>query len=293
MGNELALLKQGTVDVVAKKVKEFQEKGELALPSNFSADNALKSAWLMLQGLTNKNGAPVLEACTKDSIANSLLDMVVQGLTPAKKQGYFIAYGRNLVFQRSYFGTMAVTKRVSGAKDIVAQIVYKDDEFEYEINAGRKRVIHHKQKLANVANDKIIGAYCTIIFNDREFTEIMSIDEIKAAWAMSKQKGGGTHENFTQEMAKKSVINRTCKMYINSSDDSSLLVQHAKETDEELIDEELLIKEEIAENANSEIIDVEYQEVPDEKTINVEPVIVDVVVEDEFSNTPQDDGPDF
>lgn len=285
MSNELALVKQGTVDVVAKKVKEFQEKGELALPSNFSPDNALKSAWLTLQSLTNKNGAPVLEACTKDSIANSLLDMVVQGLTPAKKQGYFIAYGRNLVFQRSYFGTMAVTKRVSGAKDIVAQIVYKDDEFEYEINAGRKKVTFHKQKLSNVSNDKIVGAYCTIIFKDSEFTEVMSFDEIKQSWAMSKTKQSSTHNDFTQEMAKKTVINRTCKMYLNSSDDSSLIMQHAQRSDEEEIDEELLIKEEVAENANSEIIDVEYHEVDEDETIEV--------AETEIVDVPEDDGPDF
>jgi recombination protein RecT len=40
----------------------------------------------------------VLQACTRDSIANALLDMAVQGLNPAKKQGYFIAYGKQLVF---------------------------------------------------------------------------------------------------------------------------------------------------------------------------------------------------
>jgi len=269
MSNELAMTKKDTVDVVVQKVKEFQEKGELALPSNFSADNALKSAWLTLQGLTNKNGAPVLESCTKDSIANSLLDMVVQGLTPSKKQGYFIAYGRNLVFQRSYFGTMAVTKRVSGAKDIVAQIVYADDEFEYEIEAGRKKVTVHKQKLSNVNKDKIIGAYCTIIFKDSEFTDVMSFDEIKQSWAMSKSKQSSTHADFTQEMAKKTVINRTCKMYLNSSDDSSLIMHHAQRSDEE-IDEEELIKEEVTENANSEYIDVEYEEVEDQQEPSIE-----------------------
>lgn len=292
MSNELALVKKGTVDVVAKKVKEFQEKGELALPSNFSPDNALKSAWLTLQGLTNKNGAPVLESCTKDSIANSLLDMVVQGLTPSKKQGYFIAYGRNLVFQRSYFGTMAVTKRVSGAKDIVAQIVYKEDEFEYEIEAGRKRVTLHKQKLSNVSNDKIIGAYCTIIFSDHEFTEIMSFEEIQASWKMSKAKESKTHTEFTQEMAKKTVINRTCKMYLNSSDDSSLIMQHAQRSDEDEIDEEALIKEEVTEKANSEFIDVEYEEVEDPPADVKEEVVFEqekVDDTDEFAN----DGPDF
>lgn len=107
---QLALVKRDTVDVVAEKVRQFQERGEIHFPANYSPENAMKSAWLLLQTVQDKNYKPALETCTKDSIANSLLDMVVQGLNPAKKQGYFIVYGTKLTFQRSYFGTMAVTK---------------------------------------------------------------------------------------------------------------------------------------------------------------------------------------
>ncbi len=78
----------------------------------------MKSAWLILQAAVDKDKKPVLEVCSKNSIANALLDMVVQGLNPAKKQCYFIAYGNGLACQRSYFGTMAVTKQVAGAKEI-------------------------------------------------------------------------------------------------------------------------------------------------------------------------------
>jgi len=112
--NQLALVKKDTVDIVAAKVREFQERGELDLPPNYSPENAMKSAWLILQNTFDKNKKPVLHACTKDSIANSLLDMIVQGLNPAKKQCYFIAYGNQLVCQRSYFGTMA--SKVPGSR---------------------------------------------------------------------------------------------------------------------------------------------------------------------------------
>ena len=261
--NELALIKKDTVDVVAEKVRQFQERGEIHFPANYSPENALKSAWLVLQETTDKNGKPVLQTCTKNSIANSLLNMVVQGLTPAKSQGYFIAFGQQLVFMRSYFGTMAVTKRVTGAKDIFAQVVYEGDEFEYEIEFGRKKVTKHVQKIENVNGDNIVAAYCTIVFDDdRWYTEIMTIDEIKRAWNMSRTKGGKTHKEFPQEMAKKTVINRTCKMYLNSSDDSNLVIEHFNQTDESA--QEAQIQEEIDENANQEMIDVDYTEVEDE-----------------------------
>jgi recombination protein RecT len=264
-GNALALIKKDVVDVVGKKVQEFVSRGELHLPPNYSVENAMKSAWLILQNTFDKDKRPVLQVCTKDSIANALLDMAVQGLNPAKKQGYFIAYGRQLTFQRSYFGTMAVTKRVAGAKDIFAEIVYKGDEFEYTIHRGNKVITKHVQRIENVDPDNIVAAYCTIVFDDdRQFTDIMTWQEIQKAWSKSKmnpEKEGSTHKEFAQEMARKTVINRACKRYLNSSDDGSLLMYHVNRADEVAAEAE--VEAEIEENANQELIDVEY-EVEDE-----------------------------
>jgi len=265
-GNALALIKKDVVDVVGKKVQEFVSRGELHLPTNYSVENAMKSAWLILQNTVDKDKRPVLQFCTKDSIANSLLDMAVQGLNPAKKQGYFIAYGKQLVFQRSYFGTMAVTKRVAGAKDIFAEVVYKGDEFEYTIKNGNKYIMKHIQKIENVDPDNIVAAYCTIIFDDdRQFTDIMTWQEIQKAWSKSKmnpEKEGSTHKEFAQEMCRKTVINRACKRYLNSSDDGSLLMYHVNRADEVAAEAE--VEAEIEENANQELIDIEY-EVADEE----------------------------
>jgi len=259
MDNKLALIKKDVVDVVGKKVQEFVSRGELHLPPNYSVENAMKSAWLILQNTVDKDKRPVLQVCTRDSIANALLDMAVQGLNPAKKQGYFIAYGRQLVFQRSYFGTMAVTKRVAGAKDIFAEIVYKGDEFEYTIHRGNKVITKHVQRIENVDPDNIVAAYCTIVFDDdRQFTDVMTWPEIQKAWSKSKMnpdKEGSTHKEFAQEMARKTVINRACKRYLNSSDDGSLLMQHINRADEVAAEAE--VEAEIEENANQELIDID------------------------------------
>ncbi|BFH63950.1 recombinase RecT [Paenibacillus azoreducens] len=258
MSSQLALVKRDTVDVVADKVRKFQERGEIHFPANYSPENAMKSAWLLLQSVQTKDNKPVLEACTRDSIANALLDMVVQGLNPAKKQGYFIPYGKNLTFQRSYFGTMAVTKRVTGAEDIDAQIIYEGDEFEFEVIRGRKKITKHKTAFSNIDDNKIAGAYCTIYWADgREYTEIMTIKEIRQAWKKSRQnpdKEGSTHNEFPGEMAKRTVINRACKAYMNTSDDGSLVMTHFNRQDEAIAEAEM--EAEIAANANGEIIDI-------------------------------------
>ncbi|WP_339294377.1 recombinase RecT [Paenibacillus sp. FSL W7-1279] len=255
---QLALVKRDTVDVVADKVRQFQERGEIHFPANYSPENAMKSAWLLLQTVQTKDYKPALEVCSRDSIANALLDMVVQGLNPAKKQGYFIVYGKTLTFQRSYFGTMAVTKRVTGAEDIDAQIIYEGDEFEFEIVRGRKKITKHKPSFSNMDDSKIAGAYCTIYWPDgREYTEVMTMKEIRQAWKKSKQnpdKENSTHNEFPGEMAKRTVINRTCKTYMNTSDDGSLIMKHFQRQDEVLAEAE--VEAEITANANGEVIDI-------------------------------------
>lgn len=264
---QLAMIKEDTVDIVAQKVQQFQERGELHFPENYSPENAMKSAWLTLQTIkTGKQDGyrPALEVCTRDSVANALLSMVIQGLNPDKKQGYFIVYGKQLVFQRSYFGTMAVTKRVTGAKSIDAAVIFDADEVDYEMRNGRIINLSHKQKFGSINKDKIDGAYCTITMPGGEvYNELMTIDEIRQAWSMSQMWGkdqktenkGSTHDGFKQEMCKKTVINRACKKFMNSSDDSSLVIQHFNRQDESLAEAEA--DAEIIEHANTEPLDVD------------------------------------
>lgn len=265
--NDLALMKKDTVDVVAQKIKELQSSRQIHLPANYSAENAMKSAWLILQSAVDKDNKPVLGVCTKDSIANSLLDMVVQGLNPVKKQGYFIAYGNKLTFQRSYFGSMAVAMAVDESiQEIIAEVVYESDVFKYRLNRGKKEITEHEQSLENVNGKKIKAAYCIIIDQDGQVkkTEIMSFEEIKQAWKQSKmhpidEKGnvkvGSTHEKFTADMAKKTVVNRACKPIINSSSDGNLFKEIYNRNSEIVADNE--VSQEVVENANTETIDVE------------------------------------
>lgn len=273
--SEMARMKEETIDAVAAKITKFQQAGEIHFPASYSPQNALKSAWLVLQETVDRSKRPVLESCTRPSIINALLNMVIQGLNPGKKQGYFIAYGQQLIFQRSYFGTRKVAMDVTGATDIVAQVVYEGDEFEYEIdNRGTKHLVSHKQNLENVDETKIKAAYCTILWDDREYMDVMTIEQIKKSWRQSQMnpvdengnvKAGSTHAKFSEEMAKKTVMNRTCKGYINSSNDSSLVIEAFHATDDEAAQAQL--EEEIAENANAEVIDIQPEAIEEAEDI--------------------------
>ena len=273
--SQLALVKRDVVDIVSRKVREFQGNKELMLPPGYSPDNAMKSAFLILQNTQTKDKKPVLEVCTQNSIANSLLDMVVQGLNPAKKQCYFIAYGKNLVCMRSYHGAVAVVKSLCGAVDVFSQVVWKGDEFEYSIERGNKSIVSHKQKLDNVGKEPL-AAYCVIEFPEgREYTDIMTMDQVRNSWKKSKMnpnKEGSTHKEFPEEMIRRTVINRACKKYINASSDNALLLERFNRA--EGVVAEVEFEEEVSENANAELIDIGTGEVLE--TVEDEPLSMDL-----------------
>lgn len=180
-----------------------------------------------MQTIEDKSGKKALEVCTKESIANSLLDMVIQGLSPAKNQCYFIPYGKELTLMRSYMGAVAVAKRMANVKDVIANVVYQGDEFAYEIDptTGNRIVTKHVQKLKNININKIDAVYAVVIREGFDnYTEIMTMEQVRKAWGQGATKGGSpAHKNFGEEMAKKTVINRALKVMINSSSDSEIL----------------------------------------------------------------------
>lgn len=278
----LTVQERNVTEEVLARVQDLNKKGDLVIPPGYSAENALKSAWLILQETVDKDKKPALQVCTKTSIANTLLDMVIQGLSPSKKQCYFVVYGNKLQLMRSYMGTVAVTKRLKGVKDIKAYCIYDGDEFETEFNVDTAtlKITKFNPKFENIDTTKIKGAFAVVLGDNGPIhTEIMNINQIKNSWnqGISYKFGKSTsHNNFTDEMAKKTVINRACKMFANTSDDSDILVEAFNNSDEKTYDEKDLVsnvdyevKEEIKQNANVKEINIEQ---PPSKVIDVEPI---------------------
>lgn len=250
---------------VLSRIEQFQKDGSMILPKNYSVENHMKSAWLALQEVEDKEHHKALQICTKESIANSLLDMVLQGLSVSKKQGYFIVYGNKLIFQRSYFGTIALAKRAGRmVSEPVANVIYEGDDFLYEIDpkTAKVAIVKHSQKLENIDNSKIKGAYALVTLADGTTqVTIMSMQQIRAAWGQGAMKGDSpAHKNFAEEMAKKTVIGRACKAIINSSDDAWLY--DGKEDDAD--SDKASIQRDAAQRSDVQIIDttaVEFDDV--------------------------------
>ncbi|MBS3993160.1 MAG: recombinase RecT [Bacteroidetes bacterium] len=280
MSTQIKKFTEDTVGTVLAKVAQFSSEGGLKLPDNYSAENALRSAFLILQETVDLNKRPALEVCTKESVANALLDTVLQGLSPSKKQCYYIVYGNKLVMQRSYMGTMAVGKRVAGIKEVVAIAIYENDVFEYafDFQTGRKNITKHDQNFENINPQKVKGAYAIAIFNDGTTdAEVMNMEQIRTAWEMGKAKGNSpAHQKFPDEMAKKTVVSRLLKTKIGSSDDSDLFDEI------EIIDTTAAyVENEVTQNANKETLDIDSEDVIENEIASYDVEVEEIENEEE------------
>lgn len=272
------------INGLAKQLKQKCEYG-MSFPADYNVNNALMGAYLTLKETKDKKtNKSLLESCSKASIANSLMDMATLGLSVQKKQGYFISYGGQCQFQTSYFGNITIARRY-GLKVINAEVIYEGDTFKYHIEDGNKVLDIHTQDFKNIDNDKIIGAYAVTVMNDgSKHMEVMNISQIKKAWAQGygykENSTDTTHAKFTDQMAKKTVMNRALKYIIQTYGDA--FVQEVSEKEENIpsASERVVadVEYDISENANKEEFDdtyVENTEV-DEKTGKSEEVRQDV-----------------
>lgn len=254
------------------KIKQ-KEKFGLTFPKDYNYTNELMSAMLILQDTVDTNKKPVLQSCTRASIENALIEMVTDGLSIRKKQCYPVAYAGKLSCQPSVYGATCVARRY-GLVDINAEVVYEDDEFSYTIKNGEKTIVEHTQKIDNIDNDKIIGAYAVAVMKDGTVkTEVMTIKQIKTAWKQGfgyKENGNGVHQKFTDQMAMKTVKNRLLKSINNTHSG------FGEEDDYEEISREEMLEQDVAydieQNANSvdfdedNIIDGTATEITEEQT---------------------------
>ena len=263
---QVAQVKNDISSQVLSKIDAFQNSGELTLPKDYNVENALKSAYIILSDPKNN----ILAKCDKSSVAEALLKMVVYGVSPIKKQCYFIPYGEKLECSISYSGNIAIAKRYGKLKSIKANAVFEADTFEFEVDqkTGLRKVTKHIQTLESVGSNKIKGAYAVYEMTDGTIdVEVMSITQIQAAWNQGGAKGNSpAHKNFADQMAIKTVINRACKLLISSSDDSVLYDPLDEENAIDVTNEN--VKHEIKTKANKQPIDFQDAEVVEEDVVS-------------------------
>ena len=213
-----------------QRVSKMQESGTIKIKNGFNAENAIKSALMHLQDVQTKDKQPVLIACSESSINQAIFKMIIDGLSVVKGQCAFIARGNNLVYQKQYAGNIKLAKD-AGLYDVKAHVIYEGDDIQFYLDpeTGNKKLVKHDINFANMNTDKIKGAYAITKMNDGTGDcEIMNMSMIKTAWeqGQGEQK---VHKNFPDQMVKKTVITRACKLIYQSSNDLDLFESESYE----------------------------------------------------------------
>ena len=206
---------------VLERVAAKQKAGELVLPKGYEAGNALNSAWLYLQTIETKTHQKAIDVCTKNSIANALLQMVIKG-EHCGTHCYFIPCGNSLEFWERYTGKLMRAKRDTNIQSVHAQVIYDGDNFVYTVDEnGDYQLVKHETSIDNMDINKIKGAYAVVVNKDgSRHLEIMTMDMIRKAWGQGAARGNsGAHTNFTDQMCKKTIISRACKVALDSTAD--------------------------------------------------------------------------
>lgn len=217
--NKVSLRTQEGLIAVAQTY--LKKNGDVVLPPNYDVNDAVKALYLKTIQTVDKQKRPVLEVCTRESIEQVVQNYVSKGLNIAKNQCYLVCYGNTLTLQESYFGKEKQAKAYAGVT-INSNVIYEGEKVNIIVRPNGTKIVEHQPDFSKFDTTKIVGAYAIAVKDDGEVvdSDIMTIKEIRQSWSKS-QSGGTVHKEFPVEMARKTVIGRLAKRFINTSDDST------------------------------------------------------------------------
>lgn len=203
--------KSGKPSTLRDFIKQMEGEIAKALPTVITPERFTRMVLTALS--TDKK----LELCTPQSFLGAMMTAAQLGLEPNTPlgQAYLIPYKNKGVlecqFQIGYKGLIDLAYRSGEVEIIQAQVVYENDDFDYELGLDPK--LKHKPAKENRGNP----IYYYAIFKTKSGGygfEVMSIHDIKLHAKKYSQSYSSEYspwqKNF-DEMAKKTVLKRVLK----------------------------------------------------------------------------------
>ena len=171
-----------------------------------------------------KRSPKLQEAFVKNpaSLFASILHCAEMGLNPSQMVGefFFIPYKDSITPILGYKGLLTLLMRSNKVKKIWSEVVYEDDDFEYELGLEPK-LLHtpNHQSVRNSKNIKCIYACAKI--DDEVVFKVMFKNEIQNIINMSKVPNDlffNDRKDPEQWMAKKTVLKQLAKLMPKDDD---------------------------------------------------------------------------
>lgn len=192
-------------------IKLYEGEIAKALPTVMTPERFTRIA------LSAVSNTPKLAVCTPQSFLGAMMNAAQLGLEPNTPlgQAYLIPYENRkkgvteCQFQIGYKGLIDLAYRSGEVSMIDAQVVYENDEFDYEL--GLNPVLKHKPSMSN--RGKPISYYAIIKLKNGGYSfQVMSYDDVKKhAEKYSKSYKSSPWQTNFDEMAKKTVLKKALK----------------------------------------------------------------------------------
>jgi len=157
--------------------------------------------------LTSFNRSPKLWDCTKDSIAQVILQCAQMGLEPDGRHAHIIPYGNTAQLQLDYKGLVTLVRRSGEVSKLHADIVCEKDVFEENLGVILKHIPNRKEDRGST-----ILVYAMAELKDgSQQSVVMSVNEVDAIRKRSKSGSSGPWVTDWNEMAKKTAFKRLTK----------------------------------------------------------------------------------
>ncbi len=196
---------------IKQLIRAMEGEIQKALPSVLTPERFTRMA------LTAISSNPKLQECTQESFLGALMSAAQLGLEPNTPlgQAYLIPFRNKgkmeCQFQIGYKGLIDLAHRSGEFKNISAQDVRENDEFEYELGLESKLI--HKPTMTN--RGKPIAYYAIYkLVNGGYGFEVMSIEDIQKHGREYSQSFSSSYSPWTKnfdEMAKKTVLKKVLK----------------------------------------------------------------------------------
>jgi len=165
------------------------DRFQLAI-ANALPDTGVNAEKFVRFALTAINKNPKLGLCTRTSVAQCLLDCASYGIEPDGRRAHLIPYENSIknevgqwikvltcTLQLDYKGIVELVRRGGTVSNIVANVVYDNDEFDFI--EGTDSFLRHKRLLKDRGD--LMCVYSFISFKDgSDSFEIMTIEEVNA-----------------------------------------------------------------------------------------------------------------
>lgn len=228
---------------ISGEIDKATESNQYKCPEGYDYATELQSALIYIaNNVKGKGGLPALEVCTKQSVYQALREMCIMGLSLTNKQVYPIVYGDKLSLQVSYFGIIATLHRILPDIDVYANVLHEGDEYDLEYDSYHAcYVIKDVRTSIENLDNPIVAAYAIITNKTRKEivgSAVMTMKQIEKSWAQSRSESKTVHKNFPEEMAKRTVLKRAIKMFLNTVDVTTIKSRDVLNSYQKVSDEE-------------------------------------------------------